>query len=138
LLVPICRNAALRWNLVDMPDMKRKVHRRPIPRIGGVPVALASVGSALIVGAVSAHNGFGSGSAFNLVKLLAPATVLVFLVGLADDIFSLKPWQKLIGQIVAAALVVMAGVQIRYVAGYALDPWFGAVLTVVWLVGCSN
>ena len=59
------------------------------------------------------------------------------MVGLADDMFSLKPWQKLIGQIIAGAMVVAAGVQIPAL-GIAAHPVIGAIGTVVWLVACAN
>lgn len=137
LLTPVCRAAALRWNLVDVPDSSRKIHRHPIPRIGGVAVVLAYFGSCLLVAAVSAHNGAGAYFAFSAAKSVAPAAVMVFLVGLADDILGLKPWHKLVG-ILAAAVVVSTGVHIRAIAGFPLPPWLGAVGTIVWLVVCAN
>src|SRR5271157_56724 len=40
-LTPVCRNAALRMNLVDRPDGARKLHRRPVPHVGGIPILLS-------------------------------------------------------------------------------------------------
>jgi UDP-GlcNAc:undecaprenyl-phosphate GlcNAc-1-phosphate transferase len=137
-LIPISRNAALRWNLVDVPDTTRKFHRCPIPRIGGLPVALAAVCSFLIVAALSARYGIAANSAFSAAKTVAPAALFVFCVGLADDLLGLKPWQKLAGQVLAGVIAVAAGVQIHFVGGLTLHPWLGAILTVIWLVGCSN
>lgn len=138
LLIPICRDLALRWRLVDVPDARRKIHRHPIPRIGGVPVVLACIGSCLIVAAVGTRKGMGPEFGFSAAIMVGPAALLVFLVGLADDIFGLRPWHKLAGQILAAAIAVGAGVHIRFVAGIELNPALGALVTVMWLVGCAN
>jgi UDP-GlcNAc:undecaprenyl-phosphate GlcNAc-1-phosphate transferase len=138
LLIPACRGIAIRWNLVDVPDTTRKIHRRPIPRIGGVPVFLATLASCLIVALTTANDGIGASLSFSAARSVAPAALLVVLVGLADDIFNLKPWQKLAGQILASGLAVAGGVQIRSLAGFTLDPWAGTVVTIVWLVACAN
>jgi UDP-GlcNAc:undecaprenyl-phosphate GlcNAc-1-phosphate transferase len=138
LLIPACRGIAIRWNLVDVPDATRKIHRRPIPRIGGVPVFLAIVVSCLIVALTAANESIAASGGFSAAISIAPAALLVVLVGLADDIFNLKPWQKLAGQILASSLAVAGGVQIRSLAGFSLDPSVGTVVTIVWLVGCAN
>ena len=138
LITPVCRGAALRWNFVDLPDNVRKIHRYPIPRIGGVPVFLACFGSCLTVAVLSAHNGVGLGYGFGAVKALAPAAALVLLIGITEDIVGLKPWQRLVGETVAGAIVVSAGVQIREIAGFTLHPWLGAIGTILWLLACTN
>ena len=69
---------------------------------------------------------------------LAPAVILIFAVGLLDDLLGLRPWQKLCGQILAACLAYAGGVQVIGVAGYAAAGWWAFPLTIVWLVACSN
>jgi len=59
-------------------------------------------------------------------------------VGFADDLFRLRPWQKLIGEIVAAAWAYGVGVRVFGFAGYAMENWWSLPLTVFWLVLCAN
>jgi UDP-GlcNAc:undecaprenyl-phosphate GlcNAc-1-phosphate transferase len=137
-LTPLCRNAFRRWGLVDRPDGQRKLHRQPIPRIGGIPIALSCLASyALLVvsplaaGAIINQN-------FSLVLKLLPAGALVLAVGLLDDLFGLKPWQKLAGQACASCIAFWAGVRIDGIAGHPLDIWWSFPLTLLWLIGCAN
>lgn len=138
LLTPLFRNVALRLKLVDEPDNIRKLHRVPVPRIGGIPIALSYV---LACSAIAIGWGRADAQVQALLSTaweLIPATVVVFLVGLGDDLFGLKPSQKLLGELLAAIFAVSAGVQIRYIAGITLPGWIGIPVTVIWLVGCAN
>ena len=138
LFTPLVRSLALRWNLVDLPDNKRKVHRKPIPRIGGIALVAAYFGSYLVAMMVLPRFDIAAHFGFTAIKAIAPATVLIFLVGLADDIFTLKPWQKFAVQVLAGVLVVSAGVHIgefSWLGGY---PLLAKAATIVWLVGCTN
>jgi len=138
LFTPIIRTLALHCNLVDLPDGKRKVHKKPIPRVGGVALGAAYFGSLLLAAAyVSGRQPEVTGG-FAAVKLIAPAALLVFFVGLADDICSLKPWHKFGVQVVAAVLVVSAGVHIHSIAALSIDPIVGMLASVLWLVACTN
>ena len=97
-LTPICRNIFLHFNIVDRPDSERKLHRGRIPRIGGIPIVLSYVGGLglLLYLAPSAATIYVQHR--ELLWTLLPATGLVFVTGVIDDIFGLKPWQKLAGQ----------------------------------------
>jgi UDP-GlcNAc:undecaprenyl-phosphate GlcNAc-1-phosphate transferase len=66
------------------------------------------------------------------------AAAIVFMVGLADDLLGLKPWQKIAGQALAACLAFRGGVQITALAGLTVPLWAGFGLTLLWLVGCAN
>jgi UDP-GlcNAc:undecaprenyl-phosphate GlcNAc-1-phosphate transferase len=70
--------------------------------------------------------------------VIAPATSLIFLIGLADDIFNLKPWQKFAVQVLAGALVASAGVQLGGSSWLSNYPLLAKAVTVVWLVACTN
>ena len=98
LLTPLVRNTARRLNLVDHPG-ERKLHHEPVPRLGGVVIAIAYVGAfavLLLSGLQAGHIVAGS---LPLFWRLAPAALVMFATGLCDDIVGLKPWQKLVGQI---------------------------------------
>lgn len=69
---------------------------------------------------------------------LLPATVLVFAIGLVDDLVGMRPWEKLLGETVAAGLAYAGGVQFTSVAGLHVSPFLAVPLTVLWLVACAN
>ena len=110
LLTPLCRNVAIRWGVLDHPDHNRKTHARPIPRIGGVPIVVAYLGSFALLLLFSLQGGDILRGHLGLIWRLFPAAALVFATGLLDDLIGLKPWQKLLGQLAAAVLVFAAGV----------------------------
>ncbi len=135
-LTPLCRGAAERLGLVDKPDQARKVHRHPVPRVGGVAIFLA------VIGSVSALSLFPESPVpvhWNQVSQLMPALVLIFFTGLIDDVIGLKPWQKLAGQVAAAFFACSAGVEISSVGGHPIGhTWWHLPLSILWLVGCTN
>ena len=135
MLTPLVRNAFLRRGILDRPDGARKLHAHAVPRIGGIPI-LASYAAGLGAAAWG-RDGFGDGRLELLFKLGVPAGI-IFVTGLLDDLRGLRPWQKLAGQLAGAVWAVWAGVRIAAVAGHPLGPAAGAVLTMVWLVGCIN
>ena len=108
ILTPIFRDIFRSYGIVDKPDRRRKVHVYPIPRVGGIPIAIAyvvalypfSTESRLLVDYLPL--------AWNMI----PAAGLIFAVGLTDDLIGLKPWQKLLGQLAAAGLAYWAGVRV--------------------------
>ncbi len=139
LLTPVVREWALRLGLVDEPDSARKRHHRPIPRVGGIAVAIAYVAGLALI-AIAPYRvltiDLGRGIAASLA--LAPAALLIFAVGLADDLLNLRPWQKLIGQVAAALWAHSAGFGVHAFRGEPLSDWVSIPLSVLWLVGCTN
>lgn len=134
---PVVRALALRWNFVDHPGA-RKVHKNPIPRVGGVAVSVAYFGSCLIAGLVVMHFRLELPVAFSTIKSIVPATLLIFLIGLADDILNLKPWQKFAVQIAASLLVISAGLHMGDSYLFVGSPILARVATIVWLLACTN
>ncbi len=136
---PLARNLFLRLNIVDHPDGDRKLHLRPIPRIGGIPIALsyaAALGLMLLFAPEGARIRIQHE---HLLWALLPATGLIFLTGLIDDLIGLRPWQKLAGQAVAAALAVSLGARMATLHGATgYKHWAELLLSFLWLVGCTN
>ena len=129
-LMPGLIRLAASLGIVDRPG-GRKVHDRPIPRVGGV---------AMVAGAVAAVVVFGSWSA-PLGAFVAGAAVLMAF-GLWDDRFDLSPRYKLLGQVAAVLPAVLWGeVVIRHIplgAGLVLPDWAALPFTVFVLVGVTN
>ena len=137
-LTPLVRNLCRRWGLVDLPGDERKIHKHPIPRVGGVAVALAYVLTFVCLLALHSKGGMIVRSALPSVTRLLPAALLIFAIGLLDDILGLQPWEKLTGQIAAAGLAYWAGVRLVTFGGHLFSLEWGFVLTIVWLVACTN
>ena len=137
-LTPLVRNLALRVGLVDRPDDQRKTHKTPVPRVGGIAVIAATAGAyaLLLLVRLSAGHIIRSGEPF-AIRLL-PAVLVIFAVGLADDIFDLRPWYKLSAQILAAILAWQAGIRLDSIGGHPFSIALSFFLTLVWIVACSN
>ena len=138
ILTPLCRNLAAGRGWLDVPDPNRKLHTRPIPRVGGIPIALSYLGSFTLVLLCWHDSGHMIRDHLRLSWQLCPAAALIFLTGLLDDLVGLRPWQKLVGQSCAAIAAFGAGVHLTRISGVVLSPWLAVPATIVWLVGCSN
>lgn len=131
-LTPMLSFLAVRFNAVDIPS-ERKIHTRPIPRIGGIAMACGAFAPLLFW---NYANGF-------VVSYLAGAAVLVFF-GLLDDLRDLSPLTKLFGQIIAALIAIfVGGVEIRSLGmllpdGYQLPFFISLPLTLLAIVGATN
>jgi UDP-GlcNAc:undecaprenyl-phosphate GlcNAc-1-phosphate transferase len=135
-LTPLCRDVFSSYAIVDVPDEGRKLHGRPIPRVGGIAICVGYFVSFFLF-APDLNQSLDR--ELSLVWRLLPAAMLIFSVGLIDDFFGLKPWQKLIGQIGAAVLAYWAGVRVWGVAGYSMDSmWWNFPVTMLWLLACTN
>lgn len=98
-------------------------HKRPTAMLGGVAI----FGTTLLVYTIFVPHTFES-------LIILAASSFLFVVGLLDDILNIKPYQKLIGQLIGAAFVVGFGLKLP-ITGYELiDIW----ITVFWLVGITN
>ncbi|HEY5540639.1 MAG TPA: MraY family glycosyltransferase [Coriobacteriia bacterium] len=146
-VTPLVRRFALARGLVDFPG-GRKVHTRPIPRLGGVAIfagVLAAVGVEALGEAYAGWGGtiVGGGTARVRILGVLVGLTIIFLVGLVDDLRTLSPGAKFLGQVVAAAVVVGSGLKIVYVG----DPFAGGIVelgllsipvTMLYIVGFTN
>ena len=137
----IVLNLALKFGFVANPSANRW-HRRPTALMGGVAIFISFLITIFYFYPfwLDAHKlsnqalillPFASKSP--LLSLMLGATA-IFVIGLVDDIFNLKPSIKLLGQILAAAYVVGSGIYIQIVP----YTWLGMLITVVWIVGITN
>jgi UDP-GlcNAc:undecaprenyl-phosphate/decaprenyl-phosphate GlcNAc-1-phosphate transferase len=128
--LPLLAKLAGKWGIVDHPG-GRKVHSAPIPRIGGIAMALGVFVAALIAIDLQAADRW----------FLAAAGVLVAF-GALDDRYDLDYRIKFLGQLLAVGIVVLLGdVQVRAITlddRVMLPVWVSLPLTVVFLVGITN
>jgi UDP-GlcNAc:undecaprenyl-phosphate GlcNAc-1-phosphate transferase len=130
-LTPIVRDVFRSYNVLDRPG-RRKVHAYPIPRVGGIPIAVAY--------AIALNSLRGSDSVFPIhwLQTVLSGTAVIFLTGVIDDFLNLKAGVKLAGQIVAAAVAYANGLSIEQVGDYPLAVWASLPLTVFWLLLTTN
>jgi UDP-GlcNAc:undecaprenyl-phosphate/decaprenyl-phosphate GlcNAc-1-phosphate transferase len=136
-LTPAVRWIALAAGIIDYPS-QRKNHSEPVARIGGVAVCLSYILAFLVLLGAGLKSGDVVRSHMSLALQLAPAGAIIFLTGLLDDVFNLKPLQKLAGQILGGLAACAAGVRIAEVIGYPLGGVWSWVVTVLWLLLCTN
>jgi len=138
LLTPLIRRLALRLEIVDHPDHDRKIHKVPIPRIGGVAVVAAAIGAYSCFFLVRMNAGVIIRAGEPFAVRLMPAIAIIFGAGLLDDIFQVRAAYKLLAQFVAAVLAWECGIHVNAVGGYDLPAIASFLLTTIWIVACSN
>lgn len=129
---------AKKTGAMDAPDA-RKVHKRPVPRIGGLGIYLAFLASMFVV---LNYVPIDPEVSFELEGLMVGGTLIVAL-GLVDDYTNLPAKVKLVGQIVAAAVFVIGfDVRIDFITDpfgdYLFLEWLAIPATLFWIVGLTN
>lgn len=125
LVIPIIRKICIAKGWVSYPR-KDRWHQRPTPRLGGIGIFFAFILSVIIAYIATPPNRIEWG--------LLGGAIIIFTLGLIDDIRQLSPVAKLIGQIAAASLAISLGRTIGFF------PWesLNIIFTFVWLVGITN
>lgn len=139
ILTPLVRDF-LGKSFLDHPDGIRKKHAAPVPRVGGIAILLSYlITFGIAWGLPLPSTRYLHHDLHNIVPLTLVAS-LVFLTGLLDDLLGLAAWQKLLGITGASVLAYFFGihVEIHLLQGMPEWHWLGFVITVAWLVGCSN
>jgi len=138
ILTPLTRDVFARLGFVDDPTGGRKLHSVPVPRVGGVAIAISIALSLGLTAAAGIWTPFLYNPSIQLLIHLLPSAAVIFLIGLLDDLTTLKPWQKLLGQVLGAVLAYASGLQVMGIAGYATPSWVSLPVTVAWLLLCTN
>ena len=127
---PLIRVLAYRLRAVDIPRDNRRMHKVPTPRMGGVAIF---IGICLTMLAFCRPSGFITSALFG--------TLIMVVMGVFDDIFSLNAFLKLGVQIVAALVVALNGVCVKFISigdkFYSFGSW-SIVITVIWIVALTN
>lgn len=120
---PLVRFAALHLGILDQPSA-RKIHRSPVPLMGGAAIYFAFI-AALAIWSERSY-------VTEVVGIFVGAT-LVSLVGAIDDSRGLGSYLKLLLQTAAACILILSGVQVRLLGGVP-----DLLLTLLWIVGITN
>ena len=130
-LVPIVKKIATHVGAMDQPNA-RKIHKIPMPRLGGLAIYLAFLFGYILYGEVSTQ----------MLSILIGSFLLV-LVGFIDDINPVKARYKLIVQIIAATIVVVYGdlsfTEISILGNKIyFSKIFGSLLSIIFIVAITN
>jgi UDP-GlcNAc:undecaprenyl-phosphate GlcNAc-1-phosphate transferase len=147
LLTPLVRRLAVAADAVDRPN-HRRVNVKPIARGGGLAIAAGFIAVACVIALTGT-----SGAALPLpqslngsqLAILVAGSGLAAAIGTLDDVYDLRARWQLLGQVGVAALVVLAGISVGsidnpFASGdkIQLGAAYGAVFTLVWVVGLIN
>jgi len=135
LLTPPVKQFAERVGAIDVPRDARRVHDHPIPRMGGLAIFIGFVLAVLLFVNISTP-----------VLGMLLGTVIIAVMGAVDDIVSLRPGVKLLGQIAAAAVAIRCGLVFEHISNpnflaqetFIEVGWLSVPLTMLWIVGCTN
>lgn len=128
---PFVKKMAIKIGAVDAPNA-RKVHTEIIPRLGGLAIYIGYMISLLFSAEIGVEK----------MALIVGSTILVA-VGIWDDICDISPKVKLLGQVIAALIVVLSGINIAYISNpwgdlIFLPQWFAIPFTIFWIVAFTN
>lgn len=142
-LTPLVRRLCERRGWLDEPRDERRVHRQATPRLGGIAIVLSTL---LALAALPLANNLVSQSLWSeraeILRALLPA-MLVFLIGVYDDLHGIKPRTKFAAQGLAAALFFALGGRIEIlslpvVGAIQLPLTVSFALTILWMVAITN
>lgn len=144
LLTPVVQGLAQRYGIMDYPN-ERKVHKEPIPRMGGVGIYLGFL-FGLVLGLLLLYHWLQSAYQIKGMKYLwvvLVATLGFFGLGILDDIYKLSAKKKFLVQIIIALFVIACGIKISFLhlpffGVVYFHPWVGVVITLLWIAGVTN
>lgn len=134
-MTPLVKKMAYKVGAIDVPKDARRMHKEPIPRLGGLAIAVSFLLTVLVFAEIDPQ----------LQGILMGAVIIVVL-GVLDDCLTLRAPFKFVVQILAACIVVGHGCTIRYisnpifisdVAYLDLGSW-SVPVTVIWIVAITN
>ena len=130
IITPIVKKIAFKVGAIDKPN-ERKVHKKLMPRMGGMAIYISFlIGVALF-----------PPDMIDVWPIILGATLIIAL-GIVDDVYTLSAKVKFLGQIFAALIPVLAGIQIEYITipnGNIIEFGYLAIpITVFWIVAITN
>jgi len=130
LFIPVVKKIAVHVRAMDVPN-KRKVHNKPMPRLGGLGIY-----AGFLLGYVL----FGEQTL--MMNSILIGSFILLITGIIDDIKPIKAKYKLLGQLVAALIVVFYGniiiYDISFFGIYIPFTWSSYPITILFILGCIN
>lgn len=143
---PIVKSFAFKIGAVDIPKDNRRMHKRPIARLGGLAIITGFFISLLF--SLISSNFFHMGTSINFdIRLVGMiiGSLIIAVMGIIDDIKTLSAKLKFPIQLVAAGIIAVTGTRIEFITNpfsvvgrSDLQPWSSYLLTILWIVGITN
>lgn len=133
---PLVKKLAISVGAIDVPKDDRRMHKKPIPRLGGLAIFIAFVVSVLLFADIGRE----------MRGILLGALIIVAL-GVLDDIHTLRALPKFLVQILAAVVVVLHGCRIEFISNpvvtssatyLRLGGVVSVAVTIIWIVAITN
>jgi len=134
LLTPLMRKIALAQGVLDHPNSAHKSHKNPVPYLGGVAII---IGVVIVSYIALIANKFTWSNFWLATSVIGPA-IAMGLVGLWDDLKSLNPLPRFIGQSIAGVVVAIILILNDNIGNPTGITVLDAVITVLWIVGICN
>ncbi|MGO4888785.1 glycosyltransferase family 4 protein [Anaerobacillus sp. MEB173] len=130
LITPLVKKFAIKIGATDQPN-HRKVHQKIMPRLGGLAIYISFLIGFIMLQPESPY-----------MPYILIGSFIIILTGVLDDMLEISAKWKLLGQILAAGVVIYGGVQVEFINlpfnGVLHFGWFGIPITLLWIVGITN
>ncbi|PKR86299.1 glycosyltransferase family 4 protein [Heyndrickxia camelliae] len=132
IITPFVKRLALKYGITDLPN-KRKVHQKAMPLMGGLAIFISFIIGFLIL--------WPTDNKVSVLSILLGGLIII-ITGILDDKYELSPKLKLAGQLVAAIVVFLGGIEIDFInlpfGGQLEFGFFTIPFTIIWIVGVTN
>lgn len=133
---PLVRKFARVINAIDVPKDERRVHKKPIPKLGGLAIYFGFIVALILKKGPITRPETG----------ILLGSLIIVIGGFIDDLLDLKPWQKLIFQIAGACTLIVFGIKISMITNpisnsnsyIKIGSILGIISTLIWVVGITN
>lgn len=142
IMTPLVKKLAFKVGAVDIPKDKRRMHHKPIPRLGGLAIFIAFSLSVILLHAICGNM---------VVETpdigIAIGSVIIILLGIFDDIYALPAIPKFLVQLLAAGVAAYFGCRIIRISNpiinsdatyLELPKWLSFIVSVIWIVAITN
>lgn len=135
LATPLVKKMAYKVGAIDVPKDERRMHHEPIPRLGGLAIFIAFLFTVIIFADIDRQ-----------IQGMLLGAVMIVILGVLDDILTLKALPKFLVQIAAAGVAVYHGCVIQFVSNpnvfsdvsYINLNWLSIPVTIIWIVAITN
>ena len=147
MVTPYSIKIAEKIGAIDIPKDDRRMRKKSIPKLGGLAVITGFAISLIYLISVMNIEGsislFDENSYFKKLIGVGLGVIIITITGIIDDTKTLKPLQKLFGQVLAAIVAVAFGIQISaadipFIQNTELANEISMIVTVIWIIGITN
>lgn len=142
----LSKKAALKFGIIDKPDDLVKTHKNPVAYLGGIGICIGFiVGLLVVVFLLNTQTGLKLD--IKLIVGIIAAGLIACIIGTIDDIHDIKPYQKIVAQIAAAVVLVLAGIKPNIAffveplgrqLPQVIEPAISVLVSMVFVLGATN